>query len=62
MNDQPIKRRTRKPSKTPAFVIHAVRIPTELREYFRGFENPSAAIREALEEYRANNGGHNDAA
>jgi len=60
VTDEPVKRRTRVPSKIPAYVIHAVRIPVELREYYRSFENPSAAIREALEEYRANNGGHND--
>lgn len=58
MNDQPDKLRTRGPGSKPRYVLHAVRIPHELREYFRGFENPSAAIREALEEYRASSGGH----
>jgi len=60
VTDEPAKRRTRGPNKTPAYVIHAVRIPVELREFYRSFENPSAAIREALEEYRASCGGHND--
>ena len=40
----------------------SLRLPADLMDFYRGFENASDAMREALEEYRSSCNSHNDAA
>lgn len=47
----PVRKKGRGPGKKPALVCTSLRLPKEVMEYYKGFENQQVKMREVLVEY-----------